>query len=521
MSERKPTQSIRATALQNMKQKARKHDYAFLSTHLFSNEKEFIHLRAVLSGKEAQLANPDDMWLYCYYTCILLSAYYEEHHYNSPEKCAEYLEMANQIEVFYTTGAFPEKLKSWQEHLSKDVTELLSTPWHLSKIRDWLGFGNICRIALTFSRLTAQEFFMSMQPWFAVIGNTLHTSLDLDELNRNINGPTPTFRALSVGLFMSRLLVNTGLTFKHTFFPTPGEEKLTPSARFFQEIKKRYPHMLNDIVWATINALTNYAQFFNISAPLATGLLGTFLMFDVSLLVYRLSEAEDNYTFMKKKYTHAHNAALSELALLLSQNKEHSERAIYLNDKLTVLKLQMIENDIEIKTTRSNFKANLIAAGLVALGFSASLLFAMPALICACYLTVVMGTALYISAETYSQYREKQLRQERIAALGHDTNIAAEETKTAWNKFVFNMIKNTAVPILIMGTLAVCWQAAVLLLVLFIAYEYTNKYMETHAKYKKHTLFNTVENSADLKADLQPAEPTDACLTNAPLSAVS
>lgn len=489
----KPAISARAYALAEVNRQATTHSYSFLAKNIFSIEEEFRHLHSVL---KQNADNNDEMWLYTYYCCVMLSAYYKENNYNSPAKCAEYLSIANQIEAFYTTGQFPkEKLVTWKEQLWGDLDDLLSTPWHLSKIRNWLGFTNIYRLAFTFSRLTTFEFYVTINKWFALLSNTLHMPLDLDKMNKQINGPTATFRALSVGLFLSRLLVNTSLVIKHTFFPTEGEKHLDMSSRFYLEMKKRYPQMLNDIVWTTINALTNYAEFFKISGPVANSLLITFLIFDVSLLAWRLKEAEQTHLIKQAQYTQERKAALLELEYLLKQSTIDHEKINALQKAIRCLDCQLEEQQIKQRTMRTNFNANIVAASLLTLGFSASLLFTIPALICASYLVIVIGTALYISADAYSAYEEKRIRQQRLTLLGESTASAKNETQEAWNSFVGKMIKNIVMPILIMGTLAICWQAAALLLVLFIASEYASKYKKADATYRQHMLFEkTAEN---------------------------
>ncbi len=483
----KPMFSARARALAEANLQAKAHDYPFLSTHLFSIEEEFRHLHATLKRNESDNL---EQWLYCYYCCNMLSEYYRDHHYNSPGKHAEYQSIANQIEKYCSSGQYPTaKLQTWKEQLWEDLDDLLSTPKHLSKIRSWIGFSNIYRIAFTFSRLTAQEFFLSINRWLSLLSRTLHFPLSLDEMNRKINGPTATFRALSVGLFIGRFLVNLSLVIKHTLFPTEGEKQLNISARFYQEMKKRYPQMLNDIVWATINGLTNYAEFFKIAAPLANGLLVSTLIFDLSLLAWRLREADKNYALKHSQYLREKKALQTELAQLLNQATPAFTKIKAIQTALRCLEAQMQEHELKIQSTRSQFYVNMVAASLLILALSTSLFLTTPALICVCYFAVVVGTALYISAESYGTYSEKRNRQEQLTLLGENTAAAKKETQQAWHNFVSSMVKNTVMPILIMGTLAVCWQAAVVLLVLYIAHEYANKYKKIDAAHKQQSMF--------------------------------
>lgn len=493
-------QKASALTKENLKetaQHARSHDYAFLSTQRFPMEEEFRHLYRVLNDEKT--TQEKDIWLYCYYCCIMLSEYYKAHQYNSPEKYAEYLKIAETIEHYYTTGTLPkEKLRTWKEHLKADINDLLSTPFHLSKLRGWLGFSNAYRIAFTFSRLTDQEFFLTLNKYASFLKNNLHIPFDLDEMNRKINTPTATFRALSVGLFAARFLVNLSLVIKHTLFPTDGEKTIPASARFYQEIKKRYPQLLNDLVWATLNALTNYADFFKIPGPLATGLLITGLSFDVALLAYRLKEAEKDHRSKLSQYIQEKQLIQSRLHELLKRKTTTKKELFMLQQRLARVDAQIEEQRLKLHVLQNNFYANLTAATLIVSGFSLSLLVAAPAAIGACYLLIVIGTALYISADQYSEYREKSLRQERIILSGETKGLteAKQDTALAWNNFATSMIKNTVMPLLIMGTLAFSWQAALVLLVLFVAHEYATKYKKTDAAYKAQTLFTVKEKAS-------------------------
>lgn len=472
--------------INQVQKKVRSYDYEFLLKHRLSIEAEFRHLYRVLNDEEG--TQEKDSWLYCYYCSMLLSEYYKDNHYNSPEKHAEYLKIAQSIEYHYTQGDFPkDQLRDWKTHLKADISELLSTPFHLSKIRSWLGFGNGYRIVFTFSRLTDQEFFLVLDKWADFLRKNLHLNLNLDEMNRKINGPTATFRALSVGLFAARFLVNLSLTIKHTFFPSPKEQEITASARFYEEIKKRYPQLLNDIVWATINGLTNYAEFFKISNPLAMTILVAGLSFDVSLLGYRLWEAKQDYDKKYEEYTQEAFSTESELrALTKNPTSENEAERLQLESRLRYILAQIKEHELSFGVLTANFEANIIAATLILSALPLSLFLAAPAAIGVCYLLIVVGTALYLSADHYSAYREKALRAEGELSLGENIpEQAQKEISQAWKGFVNAMVKNTLMPLFVMGALAFSWQAATLMLVLFVAHEYTVRYVKAHADYQE------------------------------------
>ncbi len=463
-------------SLETAKKAARQHDHAFLASQHFPMEEEFRHLYQVLN--QETLVNQKDLWLYCYYCCIMLSEYYKDNGYPNTDKHQEYLRMAEDIESLYTKGHLPQKqLRNWVAHLKADLDDLLSTPFHLSKLRNWIAFINVYRIVFTFSRLTDQQFFLTVNRWARLLPQYLNFSLDLDEINRKINGPTATFRALSVGLFIGRFLINMGLVIKHTCFPTKGEENVPRTARFYQEIKKRYPQLLNDLVWATTNALTNYAEFFGIANPLANILLVAGLGFDFSLLAYRLWDAEKDQKIKFQQYDRERKTLEQHLKDLCDCHAP-SELIANTRQRLACVEAQIQEQKIQIHTLRSNFCANLLAATLIASGFCLSVLAAAPAVVCLSYLIVVVGSALYVTADYYSYYREKVLR-----------NAPERETQEAFEKFSVALLKNTAMPLLVMGTLAFSWPAALVLLTGVVAYEYQQKYAKAEAAYQAQSMF--------------------------------
>jgi hypothetical protein len=154
-----------------------------------------------------------------------------------------------------------------------------------------------------------------------------------------------------------------------------------------------------------------------------------------------------------------------------------------INNKLIMKIKNIISNIISVFSPEynlDNFNTNIAAATIIFFGFSTSLLVTMPLLLCASYFTIVLGTALYLSADAYSEYKEKQLVEENLKFIGKNTQTAKANTQAAWHKFATTITKNTVMPIIIMATLAVCWQAALALIILSIAYEYATKYYQTH-----------------------------------------
>ena len=306
----------------------------------------------------------------------------------------------------------------------------------LLSIKKRIGVGNINRLAFTFSRLSTQQLFVILHQnqWLTMLSSCLHIPLNIDEIIARLNTPSAVFRVLSVGFFAARLAINTTLLLKHTFLPTEGETTLEINVRFAQELQKNHLDLLNDFVWTSLNALTNYAHLFKIPAPVASALVISGLVFDVALLAYRLHQAEQDYEVKKGK------CADKELAELNS----------------------------DMHAKRATFYANIVAASLLTLGYTASLLCALPAALFVSYFVMLVGVALYISDETYGQYQKIRLEK---------PDPATNDLQKAWNNLVFSMLKNTFGPLIFMGAVALCWEAALIVTALYLVAEGYSYYM--------------------------------------------
>ena len=297
---------------------------------------------------------------------------------------------------------FGEKSK-----LAQDIENLTTTPISLPTIRMVTGYTNLYRLVLTFSRLTVQQtiLFLRETQWLKFLNDLLGLSLDADKMVNILNTPTELFRLLSVAIFAFRLSLNLGEMGYHWLYPSNIRTALTVW-------NEQWNVILNDAVWATANLFANFATYFKIAPPIAAGITACFLCFDISLLYYRKSLAN-------------------------------------LDDQPAL---------------RASFNANLLAAGLLALGFSASFILTAPALIPIEFFICSLGTGLYATADAYGTYVEKSL------------NATPEIANEAWGAFTGSLFKNTVLPCLLMSTVAVSLPAAALFTALYIGYELNQRY---------------------------------------------
>jgi hypothetical protein len=291
-----------------------------------------------------------------------------------------------------------------------------------------------------------------------------------------INATANVFNVLSVGVFVARFIINAGLLIKHTFFPTDEERALSAKARFYQELSLRHCQMLNDVVWGSINLLTNYSYFFHISAPVANGLTIGFLCFDAALLLYRHRLAEKEYLYKKAQYLGEkknHEALMNGVSLSIEDMKNHQKHCNMLDEQLEELERHW-------KATSATFLFNVAAAVLLFCGFSASLLLGSVAAPI-CFLICTIAVAMYLSDGVYKKYKEKSLLLQKQELDNGDTSHALLELQSARNDFIISMLKNIIVPMLIVTVFAVCWEAALLLTVIYVGYECTKGYFNKKA----------------------------------------
>ena len=461
-----------ARALANSK------DFEFLANNKFLIEQEFNQMFASLKHRGR---NRKEFWRYCDYCCTMLESYYNG--YGKKDKAASYHRWGEQLKRCYLTGIFPkDEVVSLQKQIAADLGSLVSTPIHTSKIRDWLGFTNIYRIHFVFCRLSVRQSLLLAREldWLAKFDKLLGIHTDVDGMVSMINAPAGVFNALSVGIFAARFIINAGVLLKHTFSMSLAESSIYKTDRLYQELYTRYCVMLNDLVWGSVNLLSNYAALFNISAPVAGWLTAGFMLFDVSLLIWRRNLAEREYLFKKDQYEHEKtNYETLRQGNLIS-------RANY-NKHCKMLDEQLIQLEINWQATSATYLFNVAAAVLLAAGFSASMLLTMPAGVVACYFICTIAVAMYLTADVYGKYKEKSLILELQELDTPERASALRNMDDARNDFIIAMTKTITMPLLMVATFAACWQAALLLTAVYIGYECMHGYFKDESPAEANT----------------------------------
>lgn len=535
--------------------------YTFLLENQQALETEFTEMFTILQKQDDE--NKEAFWLYCYYCASLLEAFYRA--YLQPGKEAQYAAIKQQIKdrLQHKTkqkDADASFIESLYNSFCTGFSNLTKSPWHLSQIRDYVAYSNLCRIYWAFCRMTMTQGFTLAKDLQLIdkLDAILGTHTDVDQIISAFQIPTRVINFFSVGFFLARFMIDGGLLLRHTFFPTELEkgaangceistmqylpravsidgyrntyilvqeekdseaelyyiprngkpiklkvkdqnklqselsrrlgkqkstrltaeevqefitaqtdhvpEVTTAYDRFKHELYKRHCNFANDMVWAVVNGLSNFNNLLNISGPAAGYLTAVFLTFDVCMTLYKCNLAKQEYLTKKSQY-------LSEID---DYNNPELFKKMSSKQKLMhieMLNKQLIELEINWKTKEATFYFVAAAAALLMMGFTTAILVSSPFVALASFFVCTVAVAMYLSAGTYSAYKEKAGYYEQAQLTGKNRAVASKEFDTARDDFIFTMVKNAIVPTVLISTFAVCWPAAIVLTALYLGYE--------------------------------------------------
>ena len=548
-------------------------EYSFLLRNKAALETEFTQMFTILQQQDDE--NKEVFWLYCYYCASLLEAFYNA--YSQPGNAEKYRNLRKKIKDHLNhdlenSEAEKSFIQSLQDSFLEGFRNLMNAPFHLSQIRDYVAYSNLCRIYWTFCRLTLTQGLSAAKNLNLIdkLDAILGAHTDVDKIIGAIQAPTFIINYFSVGFFLMRFMIDGGLLLRHTFFPAelekgeenscqinqlkdlPGTaslenyrnsyimvpdedgtgiklyyipksgkaERLTirdknklkqalldklnedPSIRlsaaeireiitgqtghvpegttrfdrFKHELYKRHCNFANDLVWATVNFLTNFNQLVHISGLVVGYLTSAFLVFDVAMALYKCNLAKQEYLTKKAQYMaerNEYNDPARFKKLSAEQRRIHIE----------MLDEQLIALEIDWRTKEATFYFVAAAAALLMLGFTASMLLSPAVMVVGCYFVCTVVVAMYLSSGAYSKYQEKSLHLEQAQLTGKNLPVAQREFEAARNDFIFTMVKNTVMPLVLITTFAICWPAAVVLTAMYVGYELYHAY-DQHSESK-------------------------------------
>jgi hypothetical protein len=564
--------------------------YGFLLENQNTLETEFTEMFTILQKQDDE--NKEVFWVYCYYCASLLEAFYKA--YSQEDKADKYHQIKKQIKERLQndkkhTEAEADFIHSLYQSFLNGLRNLVTSPYHLSQIRDYVAYSNLCRIYWVFCRLTLTQGLTVAKDLKLIekLDVLLGTHTDVDKIISVIQAPTFVINYFSVGFFLARFMIDGGLLLRHTFFPTelekgaensceihkmdnlPGSASIEayrnsyivvqnteandmtlfyipksgpaqrlqlkddvafknilvplfdkaqsirlPSAqiketitnqtqighipevttrfdRFKHELYKRHCNFANDLVWGTVNFLTNFNHITNISGPVAGYITAVFLVFDVGMAFYKCNLAKEEYLTKKTQYEQEIRDYQDQEQF---KNLSKKQKEIHIE----MLKQQMISLEIDWQTKEAAYYFVAAAAALLMIGFTASMLVSPALLVVGCYFACTIAVAMYLSAGVFSQYQEKSLQLEHAQLTSKNLPVALKEYETARNEFIFTMTKNTIVPTVLITTFAICWPAAIALTAMYLGYEIYHAYSQhTEGKEIKALALNESIEDAD------------------------
>ncbi|OEH45570.1 hypothetical protein lpari_03480 [Legionella parisiensis] len=169
-------------------------------------------------------------WLYCYYCATLLEAFHKA--YAQHNKEAEYKKFKENIKKYLLkekdAKAEEEFINLLKNSYLNSFENLYTAPAHISRIRDYVAYSNLCRVYWIFCRLTlVSGFALAKETHFLEkLDAILGTHTDADKIIDTLKAPNGVLNYFSVGLFLVRFLIDAGLLVRHTWFPTEEEKKI-------------------------------------------------------------------------------------------------------------------------------------------------------------------------------------------------------------------------------------------------------------------------------------------------------
>ncbi|USQ13762.1 hypothetical protein J2N86_13980 [Legionella lytica] len=450
---------------------AKNHSYSDLLATQIDLEAEFTQLFAVLQKQNDE--DSKEFWMYCYYCASVLESFYKAYSNKSKEK--DYIDLKVQIRkrIMKEPEDAPSKTAFAQallDNFTGSLNNLKKAPAHSSQLRDYVAYANVCRLYWTFTRLTlvnGLKFAKELQ-FIEQLDAILGTHTDVDNIISVFQAPNGILNYLSVGFFLARFMIDAGTLIRHTLFPTTVEEKNSSwGERFSYELYKRHWNFGNDLVWATVNFLTNFNHITNIPGPVAGGIIAVFLGFDVCMTLYRSYLFKQEYLVKKAQYSLERDSYLNPKSDDYRADLSSEQRLQHAN--ILTKQLQELEIDWQTKEGKLYFVAS--AASLLMFGFSSTLIFSPPGIIIASYFACSVAIAMYLSTGCYGKYQEKSLRLADAELYNTGLELAQKEFDVARSDFIFTMAKNVIIPSVLITTFALYWPAAVILTAAYLGYE--------------------------------------------------
>lgn len=408
--------------------------------------------------------------------CDLLIRYYQCDYVQA--NLQDLQKKKKEIEKFIAEISSEEKVDSSAEssllldRIENNIMEYAASLTSSAQVRQYVSKLITNRTYWNYSRTLANSIIICLQDsGFLEIIEEINEKMGHHyrphDFMKLLEKPQPILRVLSFTLYAVRIMINLLTIIKHVIHAAMSEE-LSSKKILLQEIEKRIFLMANDIAWGTVNLLSNYNEFFHISAWVVAQLNLIFLAFDLALFIVHWSYELNQYNNIVQQLTLQKNTlnSLFELAVI--------------NRQLDIL------ND-EWEAQCAYYKINIVAANLFVITFGATLLVSGP-LAFACLAAMSMfSNALYNTSEEYKKYKQaniavqREIANSKIVDDEHHRQLLQELNRECSQANIFfwkSLAFNAGATALIITATAISWPIACLLAVSYIAYRLNDTYQK-------------------------------------------
>lgn len=385
-------------------------------------------------------------------------------------------------------GFFATRGKAVLRQVNQDFDFCKKIPTSIDHSKHVLGELNNRRLQIVFSRLTVQEFliYLKKQKLLNDLEKFLHQEVNVVRLNILNN----TFNVLSVGIYALRFFLNIGVCIQKVVNNPENTDFKTGLKLFGKELYDIHPELLNDLVWGTINALTNFAYLFKIASPIANILVGAFLCFDIWLLGHRL-------WFKNKKYPQEKARKEKEIAECLQLNTQESLK------RAKELQQELEEMPIDLEVYKNTIIYLITGAALLCCGFALAVLLTFPGAQPLAFFICTVGIAFYLSGDNFAKYNKAKLL---LDENPEDLKLK-ENADKARTEVICSFIKNLFIPTLMLTVFTLYWPAGVVLLVAYLIYEYCDRASKNQEQVL--TLPANAESENEEENESNEAEPSE------------
>jgi hypothetical protein len=425
-----------------------------------------------ISNKKYWLKN-SKIVSYMYYLCNLMIRYFQYDYVNADLQKLE--EKRKEIEEFIKENFSKieqDSINTLSHSLKDNTVDDTPSFVSISKVRKHISMLNTDRSHWGYSRALANHAIIYLQnsgvSEFINTGNEVrgNQGISTDILNL-LNKSREPLTIMGITLYMLRFLINLMMMLKHIIQAAINKE-LSSKKVLQQEIEKRGFTMANDIVWATVNLLTTYNNFFHISALAVSPIIVSFLTFDALLFIAQ-------WSFEAIKY----NKRLQELL-------EQKIEATVLEQAVIQRQVDLLNDEWEVQC--AFYLINFLAATILVISFGISMLCSGALALAGLAFFSSLGNALYNATDEFKKYQQAKISVQREQSNGQilndlhhqklikDLNRECCQAYTDfWNTLAYK-IGGTA---FIITATVVSWPIALSITIIYMAYRLNNTFQQS------------------------------------------